>query len=254
MQLFCLPYSGASAMVYAPWRRALPPWIDVRPVELPGRGARMDEPFATDPQVLAADLAAELRGQISGPYAFLGHSLGALLAFELAHALVVLGAPAPRLLFASATEAPSMRDDADLARPRSDAELVADLRRLNGTPEAVLADAELLSHALPVLRADFLLCGAYTHGKHQPLACPVHVLSGTEDDIDPAALQAWEAETTGGFALDLLPGDHFFIHAQRARVLEIVADALSAVRPPTEGPAAEISGADARGADARRSA
>lgn len=83
---------GGSAMFYARWRRLLPSWIDVRPVEWPGRGARMDEPLATDPHVLAAKLAGELGGQLDRPYALFGHSLGAVIAFELAHGLLSIAA------------------------------------------------------------------------------------------------------------------------------------------------------------------
>src|SRR5688500_1281485 len=110
MRLLCLPYSGGSAMFYARWRRLLPSWIDVRPVEWPGRGARMVEPLATNPRALASQLAVELGAQLDAPYALFGHSLGALMAFELAHSLIDRGAPAPAILFASGAEAPAVRD------------------------------------------------------------------------------------------------------------------------------------------------
>lgn len=111
MNLLCLPYSGASAMVYSRWRRKLPAWLQVRPVELPGRGARMGDPLHTDLRGLARQLAHEQRGATQAPYALLGHSLGALVAFELAHELRALGCPAPVALFASGTAAPTRRED-----------------------------------------------------------------------------------------------------------------------------------------------
>src|SRR6186713_968087 len=120
MRLLCLPYSGGSAMFYARWRRLLPSWIDVRPVEWPGRGARMDEPLATDPRVLVAQLAGELAAQLDGSYALFGHSLGAMIAFELAHGLLDRGAPAPTILFASGAEAPAARDGSKWRQPLSD--------------------------------------------------------------------------------------------------------------------------------------
>ncbi|WP_163029419.1 thioesterase II family protein, partial [Pseudomonas viridiflava] len=103
MKLFCLPYSGASAMFYSPWRRTLPDWLNVRPLELPGRGMRMAEPLQTDIVQLADQLADEIAAELDTPYALFGHSLGGLLAFELAHALRVRGLPAPLALFTSAT-------------------------------------------------------------------------------------------------------------------------------------------------------
>ncbi|MFE0753903.1 thioesterase II family protein [Inquilinus sp. NPDC058860] len=235
-RLFCLPYSGASAMVYARWCRALPSWLAVHPVELPGRGTRAGEPLATDLRGLAADLAGEIEDAIDGPYALFGHSLGSLLAFELAHVLRERGAPPPMLLFASGSEAPAMRDDRDLARPRSDAELIADLRGYRGTPEEALADAELMAIVLPVLRADFLLAGGYVYRPRPALPCPVHVLAGTRDDLGRPALEAWGRETRGDFALDLFEGDHFFIHSRQAEVLGVLDAALS--RRMNGGPAA----------------
>ena len=87
LRLFCLPYSGASAMAYNRWRRILPAWLVVQPLELPGRGMRMDEPLHTRLDTLVAQLAREVAPQVQQPYALFGHSLGGLLAFELAHAL-----------------------------------------------------------------------------------------------------------------------------------------------------------------------
>ncbi len=135
VRLFCLPYSGASAMTYSRWRRKLPAWLAVRPVELPGRGARMAEPLQTDLASLAQQLARELHDEVrQGPYAMLGHSLGALLACEVLYALRELGCPTPLGFFACGTAAPSRRAEYDrgFAEPKSDAELIADLRDLQG--------------------------------------------------------------------------------------------------------------------------
>ncbi|HBO0440436.1 thioesterase II family protein, partial [Pseudomonas aeruginosa] len=157
VRLFCLPYSGASAMTYSRWRRKLPAWLAVRPVELPGRGARMAEPLQTDLASLAQQLARELHDEVrQGPYAMLGHSLGALLACEVLYALRELGCPTPLGFFACGTAAPSRRAEYDrgFAEPKSDAELIADLRDLQGTPEEVLGNRELMSLTLPILRAD----------------------------------------------------------------------------------------------------
>lgn len=231
-RLFCLPYSGASASVYARWERQLPRTIEVRPVELPGRGARMDEAPSTDPHALAAHLADEIADAIVGPYALFGHSLGALLAFEVAHVLRARGVPAPLVLFASGAEAPAVRDDADLRRPRSDAELVADLAAYGGTPHEALENPELMALVLPVLRADFLMCGAYAYDARRPaLGCLVQGLGGLRDDIARADLEAWGRETAGPFDLAMFEGDHFFIHAQQERVLDLIGARIGALMP-----------------------
>ncbi|HKS15481.1 MAG TPA: alpha/beta fold hydrolase [Pseudomonas sp.] len=231
LTLLCLPYSGASAMVYSRWRRSLPAWLQVRPVELPGRGTRLGEPLQTDMQALARQLAGEQL--LTTPYAILGHSLGALLAFELAHALEAMGCPGPVALLACGTAAPTRREDYDgehWRNPKTDAELINDLRELNGTPEEVLANRELMSLTLPVLRADFLMCGRYAYRQRPKLRCALHVLGGEDDRASQEQLLAWRGETTGAFSLRMFPGGHFFIHQHEAQVLGVVATALEAFR------------------------
>lgn len=228
LTLLCLPYSGASAMVYSRWRRKLPQWLQLQPVELPGRGARFGEPLHTDMRVLAMQLARELRSTLKAPYALFGHSLGALLACELAHAFRVLGCPEPVALFASGTAAPTMRADYDrgFAEPKTDAQLIEQLRTLNGTSEEVLANEELMSLTLPILRADFLLCGRFQPVQRPLLKCPVHVLGGKADKATTEQLIGWSRETHGSFSVDMLAGGHFFIHEHEAKVLRLIKDQL----------------------------
>lgn len=227
LRLFCLPYSGASAMLYARWRRQLPESLELCPLELPGRGRRFAEPLQTDLLVLAEQLAGEIEERIDGPYALFGHSLGALLAFELAHALRRRGLPAPQALFASAAPAPAHREHhRELAAEQSDAQLVARLRQLGGTPEAVLADPELLRLTLPVLRADFLLCGRYRYYRRALLGCPIHVFGGKADRIGVEALSGWQDESAQRFSLSLFDGGHFFINTCEAALLEALRERL----------------------------
>ena len=228
LTLLCLPYSGASAMVYSRWRRKVPQWLDVQPVELPGRGARFDQPLHTDMRALAIQLAQELKPPLKAPYALFGHSLGALLACEMAHAFRLLGCPEPVALFASGTAAPTMRADYDrgFAEPKTDAQLIEQLRTLNGTREEVLANEELMSLTLPILRADFLLCGRFQPVQRPLLKCPVHVLGGKDDKATTEQLIGWSKETHGSFSLDMLAGGHFFIHEHEAKVLRVIKDQL----------------------------
>lgn len=187
----------------------------------------MDEPLSTDPLHLTALLAGELGAQLDGPYALFGHSLGAVMAFELAHGLLDRGAPAPAILFASGAEAPAVRDGSKWREPLSDEALMRELRGLRGTPEEALSNAELMRSALPVLRADFLMCGAYVYRPRRQLPCPVHVFAGADDDTGRQALEAWRCETSASFTLDILPGHHFFIHTEQAELIDRIGAALA---------------------------
>ncbi|MGZ0785145.1 thioesterase II family protein [Pseudomonas saponiphila] len=242
LNLLCLPYSGASAMVYSRWRRQLPSWLHLQPVELPGRGSRYAEPLHTDLRELARQLAQELRPTLNSPYALFGHSLGALLACELAHALRALGCPEPLALFASGTAAPTLRSEYDrgFAEPKTDAQLIEQLRTLNGTSEEVLANQELMSLTLPILRADFLLCGGYRPLQRPLLNCPVHVLGGKADRATSEQLIGWSKETHGSFSVDMLAGGHFFIHEHEARVLSLIKGHLEVQRRRHLQPAAVV--------------
>jgi surfactin synthase thioesterase subunit len=195
LRLFCLPYSGASAMVYARWRRALPEWLQVCPLELPGRGMRMDEPLQRDIKVLAAQLADEISRDLNGPYALFGHSLGGLLAFELAHALRARDVPSPLALFASGTAGPARRDVSEYAIEKTDAQLIA------------------------ILRADFLLCGSFSYGERTPLGMPIHVFGGKQDSVRADQLLDWQLDAASGFSLDMFDGHHFFLIQHESAVL-----------------------------------
>ena len=219
LTLFCLPYSGASATCYSPWKARMPAWLKVRPLELPGRGLRMDEPLHTDMVQLAHLLAEEIAGELNHPYALFGHSLGGLLAFELAHALRDRGLPAPLALFTSATAGPSRRDVSEYAIAKTDEELITRLRQLGGTSESVIANEELLELVLPILRADFLLCGSFAYGQRQPLAVPIHVFGGKRDTVKVDELLDWQDETSTGFSLDMFEGHHFYLIDEQARLL-----------------------------------
>ena len=121
-----------------------------------------------------------------------------------------------------------MRADYDrgFAEPKTDAELIEQLRTLNGTSEEVLANEELMSLTLPVLRADFLLCGRFEPLQRPLLKCPVHVLCGKADRATTEQLFGWSKETRGSFSLDMLSGGHFFIHEHEAKVLRVIKDQL----------------------------
>jgi surfactin synthase thioesterase subunit len=228
--LFCLPYAGASAAVYSKWKRRLPGWIEVVPVELPGRGRRLSEPLETTFSGLLAHVAQQVKPPAGQEYALFGHSLGALLAFELAHHLERTRAPEPLVVFATGTHAPSRRNEERFARLDTDAELEAELVRLGGTPEHVLQNEELMTLILPILRADFRVAGNYRCTLGRRICAPLHVIGGTRDTTTPETLGAWREHTNGEFDLSWLSGGHFFVQTHESELLGLLEQRLARAR------------------------
>ena len=223
VRLFCFPFAGGSSFTYRAWADALPPSIEVAAVRLPGRESRRAEASFRRVGPLVQALATVLAPWTDRPFAFFGHSMGALVAYELARTL-----PTPPVhLYVSGRRAP---DHPDLRAPihaLPDAAFVAELRHLNGTPEDVLRHAELLQLVLPVLRADFELCETHVHAPGPPLPCPLTAMGGIADARVPAAtLDAWRAQTSSTFARRLFPGDHFYLEAGRPAVLAAIVESL----------------------------
>jgi surfactin synthase thioesterase subunit len=233
VRLFCLPYSGSSASVYASWRRKLPAWIEVVPLELPGRGWRAAEALEGTMGGLVGRLLPEVLRSLRRPYAFFGHSLGAVVAYELACELLVHHGEAPSLLFVSAASAPSRRDGGPLGALDTDADLVSELRRLKGTPEAVLQNEELLRLVLPVVRADFGVSAAYEYRPRPKLRTPIQAIVGAGDPAtaEIERTRAWAQHTSGPFALARVPGDHFFLHTHERELLELITRRLAPLAP-----------------------
>jgi surfactin synthase thioesterase subunit len=232
MRLFCLPYAGGSALrVYHEWPALLPDGIDVWPLELPGRGSRMAESLCTSVDGLTDDLVPTVLSALdAGPYAIFGHSLGGLLAFELARRMEHVHGRPPAHLLVSAFEAPGLPAEPDRDHLLPDDAFRARLRELVGTPQEVLDNDDLMEILIPVLRADFTVSNTYRFASPWlTLSCPLTVFGGLDDpEAPPHTLRAWQHRTTGAFRLRLLPGNHFFLNTERALLTEAVRTALVA--------------------------
>lgn len=214
LRLICLPYTGAGASLFRRWPELLPPDIEVCAVQLPGRENRRCEQSFTRIGPLVEALAGVVRPLLDKPYALFGHSLGALVAFELARRLRSRDLPEPIVLCVSACDAPQGRtaETEPAIHVLPDAAVIEHVRRLGGTPEEVLGNAGLMRALLPAIRADLAVLETYTYEHEEPLTCPIAVFSGAEDRaIGSADLAAWQEQTRGHCPVRLLPGDHFFM-------------------------------------------
>jgi medium-chain acyl-[acyl-carrier-protein] hydrolase len=230
-RLFCLPYAGGAASVYREWQDALPREIEVCAVELPGRGVRFnDRPFDKMDALVPA-LVEGLLPLLDKPFALFGHSMGAVIAFELTRLLRERGR-APVHLFPSAHRAPHLPDDRDAIHGLAHREFLARVQELGGMPSSVLENEELLEIVVPILRVDFQLIETYVHRPGEPLDCPVTAFGGLEDEhAERAQIAPWSEHTRGAFALRMLPGDHFFLQDSRATMVREIARALLAPTP-----------------------
>lgn len=222
VSLLCLPCAGASASMYLRWQRALPRWIRLVPIELPGRGLRMSEAFIDDFDDLVEYLCKAYERHCNGRYALYGHSMGGLIAYGMAIRWRSLSRRLPDVLFASASPAPKHRDHAYFVNKQTDAALIQDLRKQGGTPEEVFENTEMLRITLDTLCADYRICAGYQYCDTQPLAVPIHVFAGRQDDIDAERILAWEAETSSRFSVRWFEGGHFFIRQHEPAILSAV--------------------------------
>jgi medium-chain acyl-[acyl-carrier-protein] hydrolase len=228
LTLICFPYAGGGASVYRGWPGPLRPDVDVVAAALPGREARFSERPIAQLRPLVEQMTRELLPRMGAPYALFGHSMGALLAFEVAREMRRRGGPAPTCLIASGHRAPHLPDRDPPIHALPDEEFVEELRDYGGTPEQVLAEPELMELLIPLLRADFSVCETYQHQEEAPLDCPLWALGGTDDErVTQDELEAWCAHTRGEFRAVHMPGGHFFLNEQRAEVLAIVREALA---------------------------
>lgn len=230
LRLFCLPHAAGAASAYTGWAGRLGDAVEVCPVEPPGRQTRWREPAFDRLGPLVDALATAVAGELDRPYALFGHSMGSLVAFELARELRRRGLGEPRALLVSGGLAPSLRREPPPVHRLPDPELVERLKAIGGLPDEICAEPELLELLLPTVRADFAVCETYAYRAQPPLRCPVTAFAGADDrEVPPARMDPWQRETDGGFTRHVLPGGHFFLRSAEADLLALLRTALAPV-------------------------
>ena len=233
-RLYVFPYAGGNAAAFLPWSARLGPGVELSVISLPGRGPRPQEAPLREMRPVALQLAAAIAADGARDFAFFGHSLGAVLALEVARICTLMHLRLPRLMVASGCRWPGALDREalhDLPTPA----FLDRLRALGGTPEDVLAHDELMQIVLPALRADFAMLHAYTYRPGLALKPPLHVFAGRQDDrVSADDLAGWQQESADFRQIHWFEGGHFFLHQHEAAVLSTLTGLLAAApaRPP----------------------
>lgn len=228
IRLFCFPYAGGGASIFRSWSEQVPSEIDVCPIQLPGRENRLLHPPFSEIHLLIDALVLALLPYLDVPYAFFGHSMGALISFELARYLRRIEYNSyPVHIFVSGHRAPHLRDSNLLTYHLPEKAFVEELRRLRGTPEEILQNKELLRLLMPCLKADFALCQRYIYKHEKPLDSSITAFGGLQDDyVEKDMITAWQVQTVGTFNTYLFEGDHFFLTQKRLSILQVISQEI----------------------------
>jgi medium-chain acyl-[acyl-carrier-protein] hydrolase len=230
LRLFCFPYSGAGASLFYPWMDIMPGNVELIAVQYPGRENRIGEAPIQQLAPLLDHLVIAIQSYLDKPLAFFGHSLGALVAFELARMLAGENGLHLVHLFVSSCYAPQIPDPSEQIYALPEADFKEKLGGLNGMPAEVLGNKELMSLLLPILRADFEICETYRYQDASPLGCDLTAMGGLRDiHVPRRSLEAWQAQSTGAFTVRMFPGDHFYLNQDRMLLLQVIARTLAGV-------------------------
>jgi surfactin synthase thioesterase subunit len=231
-RLVCFPHAGGSASFYLPVGKALAPAVEVLSVQYPGRQDRRAEKPATDVRVLADRVYEALRPWRADRKVLFGHSMGAVVAFEVARQMEQDG-QSPAALVVSGRRAPSLHRDEQVHLLDDDG-VVEELRQLSGTDARLLGDDEMVRMILPALRADYQAISGYLCPPGTVVHCPIAAFIGDEDPrVTPDEARQWSAHTTAGFHLEIFSGGHFYLSEHADEVMSQLASVILHVNAAT---------------------
>jgi medium-chain acyl-[acyl-carrier-protein] hydrolase len=220
--LFCFHHAGGTASFFREWGQILPPAVELIAVQLPGREAN-SKPYITDVNIVAKQIADNFHKYQTIPTVFFGHSLGSLIAFEVAHELRRRYLKSPKYLIVSGRNAPQTQSKEEVLHHLPDELFIKGLMKYQGMPNEILQNKELLEVLLPRLRADFALSETYRHRKRPPLECPILALGGDDDPtVTYEDLVSWKIQTIKKHSINLSPGGHFFLNTSKKEVWDII--------------------------------
>jgi medium-chain acyl-[acyl-carrier-protein] hydrolase len=235
LRLFCFPWAGGGVQSFTRWATVLPHDVEVAPFELPGRGKRINETGRTLMPELIPEIAAAISDSLDEPFAIFGHSLGALIGFELARHLKVTIGREPVKLFVSGCKAPHLLKPKLKSECESDADFQRRIASFNGTPREVLDNPDLMGLLLKALRMDLELFDGYQFEQREKLDCPIRALGGLYDPlVSVDAVNQWACHTCGGFSTNIIAGDHFFVVSSEQQALSTISADLEIHSLPSD--------------------
>ncbi|MCP4370685.1 MAG: thioesterase [Deltaproteobacteria bacterium] len=226
-QLIFFPFAGASFYSFNPLINSIPEdRINVRVLELPGRGKRIKEPLISDVETMAQDFFVLIKDTLSIPFAFFGHSLGAVLAYEVILKLIDSGADLPCRLFVSGRGGPRVppRNPRIANLPKN--EFFEELKIFDGTPAQMFEEKDLMDFLEPMLRADFAAAGSYAPEQIRRIPLPVTAFNGEGDTVSREDALAWQDVTDIPLTLKEFHGNHFFIFDHGEKLWSAMSTAL----------------------------
>ena len=234
INLFCLPFAGGNKYSYREYVEKAPSFLNLIPLDYPGRGTRMREPLPTDIHELTTDLYNQVSPIADqGDYAIYGHSLGGLMAYQLTRRLLANGHKPPTHIFITGTTGPSALSRTEKKRHLLNKEdFIAEIRDLDGMPEEILNNEELLFYFEPILRSDFKISEDYVYEDEAPFDIPMTVITGTEEDMELDDIRLWQKETLQVVDFKRMPGKHFFIFQHAFKIVEIISRKLYLHKTP----------------------
>ena len=227
IKLFCIPHAGGSAAAYSKWQNYINPSIEICPIELAGRGKRFKEEPYNNIGEAVEDIYNIIKKDLDREYAFFGHSMGSLIAYELTHYIMQLKNKPPKHIFFSGRKAPNVIYENNSIHKLSEDNLKKKLLEFSGTPKEVLDNEHMCKVFLKILRQDFKICELYTYKNEYPkLNCNITILNGNRDDIKINHIAFWKQHTSKACYIYFFKGGHFYIDDNMGKVASIINSTL----------------------------
>lgn len=218
IKLYCIPYAGASSVIFNKWNRMMNSSVEVIPMELAGRGGRTGEPFYNNISDAVDDLYKQISQDDHTSFAIFGHSMGAIIAFELTKRLCEKQ-QGPKVLICSGRKAPQFHSK-EIIHNLEEKEFIKRIIELGATPAELFESQELTEIFLPILQSDFKIIEEYRYSNTRThMNCDLVVMSGQLDDISQEELFGWQQHSSKPCLFQFFEGGHFFIHDNEAEVI-----------------------------------